>query len=111
LREVFYFIGLWQGIDPIDGSEMLRSITRNGDGTFLIVGTESHYVGCYGDRGKSVGTGVLEGNVIASSDFTLICYGDNYFADADDVYYPCPMEIEADRLNRTIIENYEGSMF
>lgn len=106
-----YFIGLWQGIDPIDGSEMLRSITKNEDGSFSVTGTESHFIGCDGDRGKVLGTGVLEGNVIVSSDFTLICYGANYFSDADDVFYPTPMEIEADRFNRTIIENYENSIF
>jgi hypothetical protein len=106
-----YFTGLWQGIDPIDSGEMLRSITRNRDGTFLIIGMESYFIGCDGDRGKVVGAGVLDGNVIVSSDLTLICYGDDYFDDTDDELYPCPMEIEADRFNRTIIEDYESPMF
>lgn len=106
-----FFIGLWQGIDPIDGSEMLRSITRDEDGTFSITGTETHFIGCEGDRGKVIGTGVLEGNVIVSSDFTLICYGANYFDDADDEYFSTPMVIEPDRFNRTITENYESPMF
>jgi hypothetical protein len=106
-----YFIGLWQGIDPTDGSEVLRSVTKNQDGTFTIIGNETHFIGCQGDRGKVLGTGVLDGGVIVSQDFRLICFGEDYFDDSDDTVYSAPMEIVPDRRNRTIVEMYGNEAF
>lgn len=106
-----YLVGLWQGIDPTDGSEMLRSITENRDGTFSIIGTESYFVGCRGDRGKVFGTGIPDGDMIVFRDFQLVCFGGDYFDDSDDVYFSSPMVIVADRLNRTIVEQYGNPNF
>ena len=97
-----YFIGLWQGTDPFDGSEVLRSITKNSDGSFDIIGSEPYTSGCDGERGKITATGVLEAGVIVSSDFTLTCYnGLGPFTGSVLEYAP-------DRFNRTLLEVYQG---
>ena len=70
----FYFIGLWQGIDLTDGSEIQRSITYNRDGTFTILGYETFYTGCVGGRGIVEATGALQEGVIVSYDFELNCF-------------------------------------
>ena len=101
----FYFIGLWQGTDPADGSEVLRSITKNSDGGFDIIGSEPYTGGCNGERGKITATGVLEAGVIVSEDFTLTCYNPpptpGPFTDMQVEYVP-------DRFNRTLLEVYQG---
>lgn len=58
------FVGLWEGIDPDDGATQLRSITRNEDGTFSLVGRASYLNLCGGtDRGVIIGTGAIEEGV------------------------------------------------
>jgi hypothetical protein len=107
LSKGFYFIGLWQGIDPADGSEAQRSITLNRDGSFNIIGYETYFIGCEGGRGLITATGVLEGGVIFSDDFTLTCFGDNPpgpFTDIEVKYIP-------DKLNRTLKESFINSSF
>jgi hypothetical protein len=99
----FYFIGLWQGIDPNDGSEVLRSITKNNDGTFNIIGSETFFHGCDGGRGIATGTGVLEDDVLISEDFTLECY--------DVGTYPGEIQYVPDRLNRTLEEHDMSGIF
>lgn len=95
----FYFIGLWQGVDNSDGSEAQRLITLNSDKTFNIIGQEPYTNGCQGERGMVTGTGVLEGGVIISDDFTLTCFnGYGPFYDRA-TYTP-------DKLNGTLIEDF-----
>ena len=99
------FIGLWKGIDPFDGSDALRSITRNDDGTFYIIGTESYLSGCGGRRGIIVGVGVIEENILVSDQITLICY---------DPYEETPeidVEYSIDRINKVLIEKFTGGSF
>jgi hypothetical protein len=99
-----YFVGLWQGVDNSDGSEAQRAITLNDDGTFNIIGQEPYTNGCGGERGMVTGTGVLEGGVIISEDFTLICFnGNGPFYDRA-IYKP-------DKLNGTLIEDFPDSVF
>ncbi len=98
LFQKLYFIGLWQGVDNNDGSEAQRAITLNSDGTFNIIGQEPYTNGCGGDRGLVTGSGVLEGGVINSYDFTLTCFnGRGPFTDILTVFTP-------DKLNGTLIE-------
>lgn len=101
----FYFIGLWEGIDSSDGSEAQRSITLNSNGTFNIIGQEPYTSGCKGERGMVTATGVLEGGVIISEDFTLSCFNDNGpFGPGEVTYKP-------DKLNGTLIEDFPDSIF
>ena len=105
LFQKLYFIGLWEGIDNYDGSEAQRSITLNRDGTFNIIGQEPITSGCAGERGMVTATGVLEGGVINSDDFTLSCFNDNGpFGPGEVTYKP-------DKLNGTLIEDFPDSIF
>jgi hypothetical protein len=99
-----HFVGLWEGIDNNDGSEAQRAITLNRDGTFNIIGQEPYTSGCMGERGMVTGTGVFEGGVIISEDFTLFCF--NGFGPYTDraTYTP-------DKLNGTLIEDFPDSNF
>ena len=97
----FYFTGFWQGVDH-DGSEVLRSIVKNDEGTFDIIGSENYTSGCNGERGKITATGVLEAGVLTSINFTLTCYNG---------YGPFSAQVEyvPDRFNRTLLEVYHGA--
>ena len=95
----FYFVGLWQGIDDFDGSEVQRSITLNNDGTFNIIGQEPYTNFCGNKRGKVTGTGRLEGGLIISDDFTITCYDPPKQSDEYTVEY------RPDKLNGTLIVN------
>ena len=54
------FLGLWQGIDPDDGSGVLYSFSDNDrDGVIEIIGRETFFTVCNGD-GVIKGTGVVE---------------------------------------------------
>ena len=91
-----YFTGLWQGIDPNDGSESLRSIVKNDEGTFDIIGTESYFSACNGPSGVVIGTGELEdGDILCT--ITIECIGGPTFEDIEQRYVP-------DRLNKTLLE-------
>ena len=68
-----YFIGLWQGIDTVDGSEAQRSITLNRDGTFNISGREEYFSACNGYRGILKGKGMFVNGVVVSEEFELTC--------------------------------------
>jgi hypothetical protein len=73
LKGKMYFIGLWQGVDPMDGSEALRSITLKDDGTFKIIGSETYWTICDGGRGIVEGTGVLNKGILAA-DHRITCF-------------------------------------
>jgi hypothetical protein len=46
------FVGYWMGIDPLDGGDVRRGITANGNGTFSMIGHDSFLTLCDGtDRG------------------------------------------------------------
>jgi hypothetical protein len=100
----FYFIGLWQGTDPYDGSEVLRSITKNRAGGFDIIGSEPYTGGCIGERGKITATGVLDDGVIVSDDFTLTCYNPAPTPGP----FTASVEYVPDRFNGTLLEVYQG---
>ena len=91
------FVGLWQGIDPLDGSEVLRSITLDEDGTFNIIGTETYFDGCDG-RGKVSATGSFDNGILGSNNYTLHCY------DPEKDITPRWVEYVQDKENGTIVE-------
>jgi hypothetical protein len=35
------FVGYWMGIDPLDGGDSRRGITRNNDRTFSVIGRDT----------------------------------------------------------------------
>ena len=54
------FWGLWEGIDPADGSSQQISISDGPDGTFDLLWGESYWTICQGRRGVLNGTGALD---------------------------------------------------
>ena len=99
--ESFNFIGLWQGIDTVDGSEAQRSITLNSDGTFNIIGREGYFSACDGFRGILKGTGVLENGVLFFENFEVTCF----YEDGEESRI-IPVKYIPDKFNGTIRERF-----
>ena len=97
-----YFVGLWEGIDPNDGSESQRSITLNTDGTFNITGQEPYTFGCKGERGFVKATGQLVNGVIISEDFKLFCFNGELSNGSKELR----VEYKPNPLNGTLRESY-----
>jgi hypothetical protein len=96
-----YFVGLWQGVDPLDGSEVLRSITIDDYWKFQIKGTETYFSGCKSDRGIVEATGFIYNGVLITEEFTLKCFEDGKILFIDVEYVP-------DRKNGTLVEVIRG---
>lgn len=94
------FVGLWEGIDPDDGGNQLRSITSNEDGkTFSLTGSSTYFSLCGGtDRGVITGTGEIQGTVVLETKVTLTCSND------PPSLYKVKANYELDRKNGTLIE-------
>ena len=54
------FRGLWEGIDPVDGSSQKILISGGADGVFSLVWRESYWTICDGRRGVLNGAGELD---------------------------------------------------
>ncbi len=72
------FVGYWMGIDPLDGGDSRRGITRNEDRTFSIVGRDTVFTLCDGtDRAiVTVGDAVVEGSALVSDELRITCFRD-----------------------------------
>jgi hypothetical protein len=90
------FVGLWEGIDPVDGGDSLRSITCDRDRTCKLAATDSVITLCGGVPGFAGGTGGLEGNELVFPDVVLAC--------TDGTEVQLSMRYERDWLNRTLVE-------
>ena len=82
-------VGLWEGIDPDDGGNHLRSITRNENGTFSLIGRSTYFTLCGGtDHAVITGTGVVENGVFKVNE-TLTCFNNGRIVgDLDANYVP-----------------------
>jgi hypothetical protein len=60
------FVGLWEGIDPTDGGDALRSITCAKDQTCNLAPTDTVISLCGSGTGFAAGTGGLEGDELVS---------------------------------------------
>jgi hypothetical protein len=90
------FTGLWEGIDPVDGGDSLRSITCSRDGSCQLAATDSVVTLCGGGPGFASGTGGLEGDELVFPDAVLAC------PDGGEV--DLALSYERDPLNRTLVE-------
>jgi hypothetical protein len=69
------FVGLWEGIDPIDGSIARLSITCDQDDVCEILVAETAFTVCGGSsEGLLRGTGSIESGVLQVPDFTVTCF-------------------------------------
>ena len=90
------FVGLWEGIDPVDGGDSLRSITCFEDRTCNLAVTDSVITLCGGGSGFASGTGGLEGDELVFPDVLLTC------PNGEEAHLV--VSYERDQLNRTLVE-------
>ena len=90
------FVGLWEGIDPADGGDSLRSITCFEDRTCNLAVTDSVITLCGGGTGFASGTGGLEGDELVFPDVLLTC------PNGEEAHLV--VSYERDQLNRTLVE-------
>ena len=78
-----FFIGFWEGIDPLDGSTVQSSISDNDrDGVFDIIDRESFFTTCFTaqntkGRGVLIGTGTLVEQGVIEFVAELTCFDDD----------------------------------
>lgn len=101
------FTGLWEAIDPPDGSLSQRSITCNRRGECSVLGSDSFWSFCGDDRGVLSGTGEVRGGRLIVPDFILRCFDD--MGEVDD-----SISVETrfvyDRFNRTLDEEHPSAL-
>jgi hypothetical protein len=89
-------VGLWEGIDPVDGGDSLRSITCHRDQTCKLAATDSVITLCGGGAAFAGGTGGLEGDELVFPDTVLTC--------PDGREVRLVISYEHDWFNRTLVE-------
>ncbi|MGZ8159425.1 MAG: hypothetical protein ACXWT1_00840 [Methylobacter sp.] len=69
------FVGLWEAVDPDDGSHQILSITDNADGTAKLRLFDTYFSLCNGGRAIGEGSAQAEQNrSLSSEDFTVTCF-------------------------------------
>jgi hypothetical protein len=91
-----WFVGLWEGIDPVDGGDALRSITCAMDRTCTLAVTDSVITLCGGGPAFAGGTGGLDGDQLVFPEVVLTC--------PDGTEVELAVSYERDSLNRTLVE-------
>jgi hypothetical protein len=90
------FIGLWEGIDPVDGGDSLRSITCSLDRSCALAVTDSVITLCGGGPAFASGAGGLEGDELVFPEVVLTC--------PDGAAIDLVISFERDPLNGTLVE-------
>lgn len=69
------FVGYWMGIDPLDGGDSRRGITRNDDRTFSVIGRDTVFTLCDNtDRAiVTVSDAVVAGPALVSENLVITC--------------------------------------
>lgn len=105
------FIGLWEGVDPLDGSLTQRAITCDHDDVCEVLGSDQFFSFCVVDEGEGreilqgrgflQGSGTIEDGVLVLPGFVLTC--------ADGRATPAfPTTFTLDPANGTLIEDTDG---
>jgi hypothetical protein len=70
------FVGYWMGVDPLDGGDSRRGITRNEDGTFSVIGRDTVFTLCDNtDRAiVLVDDAVLDRSRLSSDNLVIRCF-------------------------------------
>ena len=90
------FVGLWEGVDPVDGGDSLRSITCQRDQSCALAATDSVITLCGSGPAFVGGTGGLEGDQLVFADAVLTC--------PNRTAVHLSISFERDPLNRTLVE-------
>ena len=100
-KRPFVFVGLWENIDVVDGSEGTLSITPDEAGGFrVLIKTTDVSVCPSGGAGFSIGTATIEAGVLVSADRMIRCES------GDDV--SSPVEFVPDHRYDLLIMNFTG---
>jgi opacity protein-like surface antigen len=69
------FVGYWMGIDPLDGGDSRRGITKRSGGRFAVIGRDTVFTLCDGTDRAIVATddARLSGGSLSSDDFVISC--------------------------------------
>jgi hypothetical protein len=69
------FVGYWMGIDPLDGGDSRRGITRNDDRTFSVIGRDTVFTLCDGtDRAiVTISDAVIVRSALVSDSLVIKC--------------------------------------
>ena len=67
------FSGLWEGVDPGNGSLTQRQITCEKNNSCFVLGASSFWSFCGSARGLLSGEGLIEGKELKIPGFTLKC--------------------------------------
>ena len=69
------FVGYWMGIDPLDGGDSRRGITRKSGGRFAVIGRDTVFTLCDGtDRAiVTVNNAKPSGGALVSDNFVISC--------------------------------------
>ena len=84
------FVGYWMGIDPLDGGDSRRGITRNDDRTFSIVGRDTVFTLC-DDTDRAIVTmedAVIVESALVADDVVLTCFGNGATLELKVRYQP-----------------------
>jgi hypothetical protein len=90
------FVGLWEGIDPVDGGDAIRSITCSTDRSCTLPVTDSVITLCGGGPAFAGGTGGLESEELVFPEVVLTC--------PDGPEVDLAVSYERDPLNGTLVE-------
>ncbi len=95
-----FFIGLWGGVDPADGSEVLVSIFENNDdGKLELLWNESRWFNCGGsDNAVLTATGGTVQDGMLSFETAIISCFDTY-SEIDVAPYPIESNRKADTIS------------
>jgi hypothetical protein len=92
------FVGLWEAVDPNDGSLTQRSITCEGPEACQVLGADTFFTFCNGSRGLLQGTGSIAKGVLSVPNFTLTCFETGHSV-------PAATTFEPDRRNGTLVQH------
>lgn len=83
------FASYWMGIDPLDGGDSRRGITRNDDRTFSVIGRDTTFTLCDG-TGRAIVTlrdGTIVGSALVSDNFLITCFGEiDHLSQLEEIY-------------------------
>jgi len=84
-----FFIGLWEGVDPLDGSGVQVSISDiDRNGVIDIIGSETFFTVCDGERGVFTGTGTVGDDGILRTNEVLTCLTTGKLINFEGAYEP-----------------------
>jgi hypothetical protein len=71
------FVGYWMGIDPLDGGDSRRAITRSDDRRFSVVGRDTVFTLCDGTDRAIVTSddALIVGSALVSDNLVITCFG------------------------------------